>query len=135
MAATYDPSLFGPIDRLRFAVGDTNVAAALLPDETYESLLLGNTNDEQRAIVAAASALLVRYAQEPDRVDLDGVGSAQWSKRLAGWGEIVRNGRTDITLAEQRQKAQLLRGRFLRPSRSEEHSTEYDGHHCGRVPW
>lgn len=87
--ASYDPTLADPISRLRFALGDANVLAPLLPDVTYTAVLEAQGGDEQAAAVALARSLISREAQAPTRIVAPDGQSAEFGKRLAGWQALI----------------------------------------------
>lgn len=120
--ATYRAALPTARDRLRFAVGDTNVAAALLVDVTYDAILAGVNNDERLATVVVCDALISRYAQEPTRAEITGVESAEWRDRLSAWKGLAARLRAEAT-----QEATRAQGTFSvqRPQRYDEEVGEY----------
>lgn len=89
MSATYDPTLADAISRMRFALGDTNTAVALLPDATYTAVLAAQGGDEQAAAVALARSLIAREAQAPTRIVAPDGQSVEFGKRLAGWQALI----------------------------------------------
>lgn len=98
MAATFNIALISATDRMRFDVGDTNVAAALWQDETYQGLLTRYDNNESRATLAAAEALLMRYGQEPNKVEITGAVKVEWEERIKMWGALVNRLRVELGL-------------------------------------
>jgi hypothetical protein len=62
MAATFNPALTTPKDQVRQKVGDTNVAAALIQDETIEAYLATKT------VIGAAVQLCLDLAARFARV-------------------------------------------------------------------
>jgi hypothetical protein len=125
---TFDPSLADAISRIRFDLGDT-AEPAFVEDETITAMVAG-APDEREATVKLASALIVRFAQEPDRVELaDGEGAVTWSARLRGWQALISR--------LQAEKAAAVREagtgfRVLSPSRALERA-EY--RRDGRCDW
>jgi hypothetical protein len=98
MAATFDWGLGRALDRLRFAVGDTEVAEALLPDESYEAALAMYDGDERRATLVLAEGLIARYAREPEKVVVeDSRVEVSWKERLAGWTALVARLRAELS--------------------------------------
>jgi hypothetical protein len=120
---SFNPTLASALDRVRFAVGDTNTTAELLPDDTYNALLAGTSGDETRATVQAADYLVVRYAQEPDKLDLDGgKTAAEWNERIGAWRRLADRLRGELAAAA----AQLQQGaRTYSVSRFTPVSSEY----------
>lgn len=94
----YSPSLADATSRVRFAVQDTDDAAPLLPEATYTALIGIHDDSEERATVAAAEALLTKYAQQPDKVEITGALKAEWSSRLAAWRALANGLRAQLGL-------------------------------------
>jgi len=84
--ATYDPTLATARDRLRFALGDTNVAAPLEADTTYDAAIAWH--GETGAMRAMAEGLASRFAQKPDRIS-DGDFSVSWGERVKAWRALA----------------------------------------------
>lgn len=68
MSWTYDPGLlqddeYGPLMRVRFALGDTNAAGPLLQDEEVQ-FLLDTHPTEGMATAVAADRIAANYAHE-----------------------------------------------------------------------
>lgn len=89
MAATFDARLPTAKDRLRFALGDTDVTQPAAQDETYVAVLALHAADEQLAAIQMADSLILRYAQQPDVVDVDGAIKVSWRDRLPAWRELA----------------------------------------------
>lgn len=124
---SYDPALSRSLDRLRLAVGDTDVDNELLFDETYTAMLAYLGDDEDKTVIAIADALIVKFAQEPDRIRLAGDdGEVEWRNRLNGWKDLIARKKEDVASAT---------GGFQikRPSRFDEEACEYRAD--GRCPW
>lgn len=68
MAATYNDALPTAKDRIRAALGDINMAKALLSDEHINAVLVAETNSVPSAIVRLARELIVRFAQKPTKI-------------------------------------------------------------------
>lgn len=96
MAATYDPTLPTAKDRVRYALGDTNVAAALEQDETYVANL--TLYSESLAIAVMAEALAARFAQKPDSFGTDGL-NVTWRERVKTWLALATTMRANATAA------------------------------------
>ncbi len=110
----YSPSLDTAADRIRFAVQDTDDAAPLLPEQTYVALLALHNGVEARATIAAAEALIVRVARDPDTVDVAGAVKVAWSDRLGSWRQLAARLRTEIDLGAAGTNATLQVGYFRR---------------------
>lgn len=90
--ATYDPTHESALDRVRFAVGDTDVSvdedtgesSALKPDTEYLAAIARN-DTEQGAIAEMARALAAQVMQEPDKYSEAGGISLSWSDRIKTW--------------------------------------------------
>lgn len=112
MSASYDPTLPTALDRARFRLGDTTVdpeSSALLPDETYSTLLAANAT-ENEAIAQAADALAARYGQEPDQIGLGGEVTIRWGDRVKTWqalAKVLRGQDTAATAATGTALAQI----------------------------
>lgn len=95
----FNPQLLSAVDRVRFAVGDTG-DVELLADATYTALLAGVAGDETKTTILAADHLAVKYAQEPDKVDLDGgKTSAEWTERIRAWRLLAQRLRDELSAA------------------------------------
>lgn len=73
MAATYNPSLTSRKDKVRFYLGDTNVAQALVQDETIEALLAETGATALSVSAFLAQGLVAQFSQAVD-YDVDGQG-------------------------------------------------------------
>jgi hypothetical protein len=106
MATTFDATLTAPKDRIRFALGDTNVGAVKaalsdlmeLPvdDSIYAGLLAAHGQDERAVTLALAEALIMRYSQEPTKVGIGSVENAEWAARLTGWQHLASRIRAEL---------------------------------------
>jgi hypothetical protein len=71
---TNDPT--NPIDRIRLTVGDTDELNEYISDQWYSHFLAKNTNNETRAAIDAAKAILVRFTsntrEKVDQVEVYG---------------------------------------------------------------
>ena len=110
MATTFEPSLATARDRLRFDLGDTNVGVVKpagadplqLPadDAVYDGVLARRGNDERRATLDLAEALIAKYAQLETKAAVEGVESAEWGNRLAAWRELAKRLRGELAAEE-----------------------------------
>jgi hypothetical protein len=90
VSQTYDPTLPTALDRVRFLLGATDVSsadAALISNEELLSLI--SKHGETEATAQAAEGLASRWAQEPDRVGLDG-DTYSWSSRVSAWQALAK---------------------------------------------
>ena len=88
MGATYKTDLLTVKDRLRFRLGDTDTANALLQDAEYAAAYrIEGTED--KAAVYLAKGLIRKFAQDPVRVVADGV-TLDFSGRVSAWRELVQ---------------------------------------------
>ena len=92
MTATYVNTLLTARDRLRFQLGDTDTADALLADEEIAAAVTIKTT-EDAALVYLAKGLLRRYARLPVKITADGA-SIDWGERVAAWREIIADAET-----------------------------------------
>jgi hypothetical protein len=126
MAATFKPDLSDPVSRIRFDLGDTDVAAALLEDETITAMAARLGGDERRATLQLASGLMARFAMEPDKIELaEDEGSVTWGSRLKGWESLIRRLTAEISEAALRSSSGFRTVRALRVGRDD--CTEYYG--------
>jgi len=86
MVATYDQTLMTPKDRMRFALGDIDMAAPLRDDETYQAVLAAH--DETLGTAVMAESLVMEYARQPDSVSL-GDASVSWRERIGRWAALA----------------------------------------------
>jgi hypothetical protein len=98
MTATFNVNIVSATDRMRLDIGDTNIAAALWQDETYQGLLTRYGGSEPRATLAAVEALLMRYGQEPNKVDVVGAVKVEWEERIKMWIALVNRLRSELGL-------------------------------------
>jgi hypothetical protein len=87
MAATYSADLSTAKDRIRFRLGDNDVAQALVSDEEIAAIL-SLKGSEDAACLALAKHLLARYGREPVKVTMDGT-TIDFSARVEVWRELV----------------------------------------------
>lgn len=127
----FDPALTTAIDRMRDALGDVNDAAPYKPDATYTAYLATNGNDERKATIALAEAMIVQYGLEPDEVVVENGETTKWADKVKVWRDLVARLRGEIELEQTRASGGL---RTLRPTRGDcRHGEYYAG---GRVlPW
>lgn len=97
---SFNAELITPTDRVRFAVSDTG-DVELLADETYIAILAGTNGDEKKAAIQVADHLAVRFAQQPDRLKVDGNNTeAEWKERVNGWLRVAARLRAELAEAE-----------------------------------
>lgn len=94
----FNPALTSATDRVRFDVGDYNDAAPIIPEAVYTATLARYGADEARATVAMAEALIVRVAQDPDKVEVTGAVKVEWSQRIAAWRALANGLRATLGL-------------------------------------
>lgn len=126
MPATFNPALPTVQDRLRFRLGDTNMDAPLLQDESYQGMLAYHGQSEVKALKSLAEALIARVAQDPDKADLGGGVGFEWRARLRTWREIADEAAALIAGVGAPAFAVSAP---VRGERTAEYST------AGRVPW
>lgn len=93
MSATYDDTLPTDRDWVRHELGDTDIAAPLRQDETYDALILAL--GKQGALRTVARALASEYARKPSSVSLPSGLSVSWSSRVSNW-QAIADGKTVI---------------------------------------
>lgn len=125
MAATFDPNITSATDRMRLDVGDTDVAAALWQDETYAGMLARYAGSEPRATLAVAEASLIRFAQQPDSVEVTGAVKVAWKSRLDAWRALANGLRADLGLPTLGDTDSTMRIGYL--TRTTDTSTEFGG--------
>lgn len=96
MTATFTNSLPTALDRMRYALGDVNVAAALEQDETYTANL--SLHGETLGIAAMAEALAARFAQKPDTFGSAGM-NVSWRERVKTWLALAARLRAETAMA------------------------------------
>ena len=129
MTATFNPLLATALDRIRRAVGDTDVEPdtnALRTDEEIVAVV-DRTADERLAIIEIASGLAVQYAQLPDSISDEGT-TISWRERVKTWLAIADTLRK--TLAAEAAADALAAGAagYERLERFESDEAEYDYH-------
>jgi len=93
VAFTYDDNLSDALSRVRSDVGDI-ADPGLLPDETYDAVLIANTDendvvDEQAATRVMARKLAAKFAVKPTQVRLVSGLSVTW-ERVQQWNLIAQ---------------------------------------------
>jgi hypothetical protein len=89
MTATFNPALSTAKDRVRFIVGDIDMAAPEVQDETIGALLTSNSADENLAALNVADYLILFYGRQPDSVEVTGAVKVAWKYRLAALEQIA----------------------------------------------
>ena len=95
MSFSYGSGLSTALDRIRFALGDTDVTLVMLSDAMIQGALDVNGSDERRATITLAEGLMARYAREPDDVTTEGL-KISWKDRLAAWRSLVARLRSEL---------------------------------------
>ena len=119
---SFDPSLSTARDRLRQQLGDTSgdEATELMPDVTYNSTLAYNGNNEIKALIAMAEAMIAKYSQSASRINL-GDMEFSWRDRLTGWRGILTKFSNVTQTAvgggfqTHRPEREEIRGEYERP--------------------
>jgi osmotically-inducible protein OsmY len=96
MAATFDNTLPTARDRARYQLGDTNVAAPLEQDATYDANLA--LYGDALAIAVMAEALASRYAQQPSSIGSQG-DSIAWGERIRTWLALAQRIRDEQSVS------------------------------------
>lgn len=92
MAATFDPTLSQKRDHVRLHLGDTDVANALLQDETIDGKL--SEFGYVEALAQLAESLIAQYGQYPSEQSISGGTTNVWADRVKAWKLIVDNARS-----------------------------------------
>jgi hypothetical protein len=88
MAFTYSDDRSDARSRVRAGVGDITTPG-LLPDATYDAVLVEQSDDEAQAIRAMAALLAAKYAVKPTQVRLVSGLTVTW-ERVQQWNLIAR---------------------------------------------
>lgn len=101
MAATYDATdLQGSeLFRARFALGDTDVANALLQDEEIEAQIAMYGYAE--GVALCCDGLVTRFAQDPDEASDEGGVKVVWRERIAAWKDLAKRLRAGQVQTEE----------------------------------
>ena len=128
MTATYSITLAAIRDRIRFQLGDTDTALALVADEEIAAVLTLKSNVEADALVYLAKGLLRRYGREPVKVTQDGQ-TLDFTGRIAVWQELV----ADAQAAATTTVTAGIRVRRLNRPANISTTTEYTGSETARA--
>lgn len=109
MATTFDPALLTARDRVRFQLGDTDMAKPLIPDETYDAQIAWYGGDEQKAARELARGLIAEYGRKPVNIKAGSV-QVDYRERLTVWRGIV--GRIDIAVGGGGSLSSIRTSRF-----------------------
>lgn len=121
----YSAALADAQSRVRFTVYDVDDAAPLLPEATYLALLAKYEDDEDRATVAAAEAIIARISRDPDKVEVTGAVKVEWANRLAVLRALANGLRAQLGLPILgAADSTLYVGQFVR---STDTSSEFGG--------
>lgn len=88
-AATYNPALTTPLDRMRDALDDINVDAPFVPDVTYLAYLSDADSDWRLATAAMARKLASRAINSPSSFNVPDEVSVSWGDRAAAWLRVA----------------------------------------------
>lgn len=102
MTFTYDPGSPDDITRVRFHLGDTDEAAAILTDEEI-SFAIDMAGGWEAAVIACIQTIIGRLAGEPDfRADWLSVDS---SEALDTWRQLLAEKRREFGISRVRSQA------------------------------
>lgn len=87
MAATFNPALTTPLDKIRFAVGDTDVANPFIQDETIAALL-AEAGATPVSVAASVAQNILTTLQQRVTYDVDGQGE-RWSDAAKAYASTV----------------------------------------------
>lgn len=102
VVGTFDPALPTNRDHIRLALGDTDINAPMLSDDTIDTALAGYSYSQALAILA--DALIAEYGQMPDRYSEDQGLSLQWTQRIAAWQRIAELARAGAVRTPDQQQ-------------------------------
>lgn len=88
MTWTYDPTMASDRDKVRFRLGDTVAAAALLQDEEI-NVLLADAGSVTNATIAGADALAMRFASLAQSMTDDIGQSVNYGDRAARYRDLA----------------------------------------------
>lgn len=88
MTWTYDPTMASDRDKVRFRLGDTVAAAALLQDEEI-NVLLADAGSVTNATIAGADALAMRFASLAQSMTDDIGQSVNYGNRAARYRDLA----------------------------------------------
>lgn len=101
MAATYNPALATDTDRVRFDTGDTDVARAVVQDETIAALL-AEAGATRASVSARVAQSILSHYQHQVTYDVDGQGE-RFSDRAKAYVNTVA-----MLLARARDEAAAI---------------------------
>lgn len=101
MTATYNPALLSNLDKVRFDTGDTDVANAVIQDETISALLAEDGATRFSVSAAVAQAIYSAY-QHRVTYDVDGQGER--------YSDLAKNYAATVALLNSRALAALAAG-------------------------
>lgn len=101
MTATFNPGLASDLDRVRFAVGDTDTAKAVIQDETITALL-GETGATVASVSASVAQSILTIYQQRVTYDVDGQGER--------FSDLAKNYAATVALLQQRALAEAAAG-------------------------
>ena len=88
MSWTYDPTMASDRDKVRFRLGDTVEAGALLQDEEID-VLLADAGSVTNATIAGADALAMRFASLAQSMTDDIGQSVNYGDRAARYRDLA----------------------------------------------
>ena len=97
-ANSFSPTLTNPIDRARYALGDTGNLDAngspvwLIAQDTLQALL--DANGYAEGVAEAADGLVARFSQDPDLYRQESGLQVEWKNRLQAWRDLATRMRT-----------------------------------------
>lgn len=87
MTATFNPALDSALSRVRFALGDTDVATAEVQDETINYYLVNQSLTEKAALAKLARGIANKYARLADTTMDDQL--TRYSHVFKAWDSIA----------------------------------------------
>jgi hypothetical protein len=86
---TYDPRLISPVDRIRFAVGDTDPLAPLRQDESIDALVL--LHGETLATAKVARSIASEFARQPSNLTIPGGPGISYASRVTSLQDLAKS--------------------------------------------
>lgn len=86
---TYDPRLISPVDRIRFAVGDTDPTAPLRQDESIDALVV--LHGETVATAKVARSIASEFARQPSNLTIPGGPGISYAQRVTSLQDLAKS--------------------------------------------
>lgn len=119
MTWSYNLALAAARDRVRLRVGDTDTDLQLLQDEEIDHLLADNGSDVLATSIAAARAILAKYAGRPD-IQSSGEDSVNWGQLRFKMRELIEQ----LERSRRRRARPFTGGASLADTRARDANTD-----------